>query len=67
MEEHILHVDEILTNLTDAGITLQINKYRFFQPQVEYLGHMVMLGCLKIYKTNMTLLLETQTRRTKQK
>ena len=35
VEEHIRHVDEILTALEEAGVTLKISKCRFFTKKVE--------------------------------
>ena len=52
LDDHVRHVDETLTTLADAGITLKINKCHFFQKEVEYLGHMVKPGTLEIDNTN---------------
>ena len=35
VEEHIQHVDEIVTALGEAGVTLKISKCRFFTKKVE--------------------------------
>ena len=43
-EEHLRHVEEILTLLRPAGITLKLTKCSFFQPKVDYLGHVITLG-----------------------
>ena len=43
-EEHLRHVDEIFTLLRRAGITLKLTKSSFFQPRVDYLGHMIIPG-----------------------
>ena len=56
LDDHIHHVDEILTTLAEAGVTLKINKFHFFQKEVEYLGHMVKTGTLQIDKTNVNSL-----------
>lgn len=48
VEDHIDHVDEILTSLNQAGITLKIKKCKFFTKTVEYLGHIIMPGKLEI-------------------
>ena len=56
MGDHIHHVDEILTTVAEAGVTLKINKCHFFQKEVEYLGHMVKPGSLQIDKTNVNSL-----------
>ena len=52
VEEHIRHVDEILTALEEAGVTLKISKCRFFTKQVEYLGHFISPGSLEADTTN---------------
>ena len=52
LDDHIHHVDEILTTLAEAGDTLKIDKCHFFQKEVEYLGNMVKPGTLQIDKTN---------------
>ena len=52
LDDHIVHVNETLSTLADAGITLKVNKCHFFQKEVEYLGHMVKPGTLEIGKTN---------------
>lgn len=52
VDDHIIHVDEILTNLTEAGVTLKKNKCHFLQRQVKYLGHMVKPRCSVIGKKN---------------
>lgn len=51
-EEHIKHVDEVLTCLSSAGITLKISKCKFFTKTVEYLGHIVKPGTLEIDQAN---------------
>ena len=56
VDDHIKHVAEILTALTEAGVTLNINKCFFFQGKVEYLGHMVKPGQLEIDRTNVASL-----------
>lgn len=52
MDDHIRHVDKILTSLQEAGVTLTINKGLFFQRKVEYLGHMITSGQLEIDQKN---------------
>ena len=65
VEEHIDHVDEILTALDTAGITLKIKKCRFFSEEVEYLGHIIKPGHLEIDKTNTASLREAKPPTTK--
>lgn len=40
-EEHMRHVGQILEMLEKHGLTLKLSKCRFFQPKVEYLGHVL--------------------------
>ena len=51
-EDHLRHVDEILTLLRNAGVTLKLNKCAFFQPRVEYLGHVITPGKLSVATEN---------------
>lgn len=50
IEEHIDHVDEILTALTEACVTLMINKCSFFSDTVEYPGNIIRPGTLEVSK-----------------
>ena len=65
VEDHIRHVDEILTTLTEANITLKISKCRFFSDTVEYLGHLIKPGQLQIDDTNTKSLKEAKPPTTK--
>ncbi len=56
VEEHIKHVDEILTALGQAGVTLKIAKCRFFTKKVEYLGHFIRPGTLEADTANVKCL-----------
>ena len=47
-EQHLKDVDEVLTLLGDAGVSLKIRKCEFFQPRVNYLGHVITPGKLSI-------------------
>ena len=51
-DEHLRHVDEILTLLRRAGITLKLTKCSFFQPKVDYLGHVITPGKLSVATEN---------------
>ena len=51
-EEHLQHVDEILTLLRNAGVTLKLKKCEFFQPRVDYLGHVIETGKLYVATEN---------------
>jgi len=50
--EHLRHVDEVLTLLRAAGVTLKLSKCRFFQPKVDYLGHVITPGKLHVATAN---------------
>lgn len=56
VEEHIQHVDEILSALKEAGVTLKMYKCRFFTRRVEYLGHFISPGSLEADTTNVKCL-----------
>ena len=56
VEEHIQHVDEILSALNEADVTLKISKCRFFTRKVEYLGHFISPGSLEADTTNVKCL-----------
>jgi len=47
-EEHIGHVDHVLRQLREAGVTLRLPKSRFFRTTVEYLGHEIKPGRLGV-------------------
>ena len=65
VEEHIQHVDEILTALGNAGVTLKIKKCKFFSDTVEYLGHIIKPGNLEIDSSNTKSLREAKPPTTK--
>ena len=47
VEDLIRHVDEILTALEEAGVTLKIKKCYLFRPEVAYLGNIIKPGHLE--------------------
>ena len=49
---HLGHVDEILTLLGQARISLKLKKCEFFQPRVDYLGHVIIPGRLAVALEN---------------
>ena len=59
MESHIQHVDEILSCLKKAGVTLKINKCKFFTTTVDYLGHTITPGQLEVDGANTKSLKES--------
>lgn len=48
IEDHMTLQNAVLALLKDAGLTLKIRKCLFQQDQVEYLGYIVIHGCLQI-------------------
>ena len=47
-DEHVEHLDRVLTLLRDAGVSLKLAKCKFFQDRVEYLGHVISPGKLAV-------------------
>ena len=43
-EEHVHNLGLVLTRLHEAGLKVAPKKCHFFQPQVNFLGHVVSLG-----------------------
>ena len=48
IDDHIRHVDEVLTTLGKAGISLRLRKCKFFTKTIKYLGHIVKPGTIEI-------------------
>ena len=48
MKEHIAHLDQVLTLLRAAGVSLKLKKCQFFQSRVDYLGHVISPGKLSM-------------------
>lgn len=46
-EEHLKHVDEVLTRIKNAGLTVKPKKCHFGQNEVTYLGHVIGNGTVK--------------------
>lgn len=51
-------MDEILTAMREAGITLKIKKCKLFTTKVEYLGHIITPGKLQVDQANTASLRE---------
>ena len=47
-ETHLRHVDEVLRLLRRTGVKLKLRKCSFFQPKVDYLGHVITPGTLSV-------------------
>mgnify|MGYP003411260331 FL=1 len=52
LKDHLVHVDYVLSLLRNAGISLKLQKCNFFQPRVDYLGHVVTPGKLSVAEKN---------------
>ena len=59
-DEHLRHIDKILTMIRRAGITLKLTKCSFFQPKVDYLGHVITPGKLSVAMENTKSFAHTQ-------
>jgi RNase H-like domain found in reverse transcriptase len=42
--DHMLHIRQVLECLRNAGLTLNLSKCQFAQPELEYFGHQIGLG-----------------------
>ena len=51
-KEHIAYVDQVLTLLRQAGVSLKLKKCEFFQPKVDYLCHVINPGKLAVATEN---------------
>ena len=58
VEEHIQHVDAILSTLQKAGVSLKLKKCSFFTKEVRYLGHIIRSGSLSVDETSTASLRE---------
>jgi transposase InsO family protein len=59
-EDHYRHVDEVLTTLGRAGLSLKLKKCHFFQEAVDYLGHVIRPGRLEVAEKNTVALKEAK-------
>lgn len=48
VEEHLNHVGEVVTTLTNVRIILKMKKCTFVSDQFEYLRHIIRLGKLQV-------------------
>jgi len=55
-EEHVEDVDVVLTQLREAGVTLNLEKCTWFSDEVEYTGHIVRPGQLHVHDKNVDAL-----------
>ena len=47
-QTYLRHVEEVLRLLRKMGVTLKLRKRAFFQPKVDYLGHVITPGKLSV-------------------
>lgn len=52
LEDHLRHVREVLQLLTDAGVTLRLEKCSFINSEVAYLDHTIKPRQLKVNNKN---------------
>lgn len=52
IDDHVKHVDEVLTLLRNAGVTRRLESCDFFRQTVEFLGHQITRGTLRILEAN---------------
>ena len=48
IDEHLQHVEEVLTVLRDSGLSLKLRNCNFFAQQVDYFGRVVRPGLLQL-------------------
>ncbi len=48
-EEHIAHLDKVMSLLRSQGLRMRLKKSFFIQPRVELLGHIVSEDVIHIY------------------
>ena len=51
-EEHLKHVEQVLSVLRTAGLSLKLSKCNFFTDTVDYLGHVIRPGLLQVATKN---------------
>ena len=52
VEEHFIHLKKILDRLKNANLTVKLKKCKFFEPNIEFLGHQVGRDGLKPNERN---------------
>lgn len=60
VEKHIQHIEETLTDLADACVTLKTKKFKAFSDNVEYLGYFIKPGKPEIDSANTKSLRDTK-------
>lgn len=52
MDDHIRHLRDILSLLSKADVTLKPEKCHLFETKVDYLGHVLSPGELRVNEKN---------------
>ena len=52
-DEHLVHLDRVLTALGAAGLTLRLSKCHFARPQIKYVGHFIGSGQMTSQKAKL--------------
>lgn len=52
VEDHIRHVNDVLSCLAQAGVSLSVKKCSFFTKKVEHIGHIITPGKLEVDQAN---------------
>jgi len=65
VEEHITHLDKVSGRLSRAGVSLNASKCFLFQEEVEYWGHIVGRGHIRVNEKNLVGLRRAEPPRTK--
>jgi len=65
VEENTTHLDEVFGVLSRAGVSLKASKCFLFQEEVEYLGHIVGRGHIRVNEKNLVRLRHAEPPRTK--
>lgn len=47
-EDHLKHIDEVLHIFPKAGVTTMLKKSHLHIKRIDYLGHVIVLGKLKV-------------------
>ena len=63
--EHIDSIDEVLQRLKDANETLNPSKCTFGQEVVEFIGHLIKKGEVKLKQENVIKIIKADRQRTK--
>lgn len=64
LRSHIENLNAVLERLKKAGLTVRTDKCKFFQPEVEYLGHIINRDRLKISETKVRAIINAPTPKT---